>query len=56
MAAIGDRLVVRVSWRGATACAEWLTRKTGRPHRLPNDEEWSFAAADRAAARLFGAR
>ena len=44
-----DRPVVGVSWRDATAYAEWMTRKTGRPHRLPTDEEWSFAAADKAA-------
>lgn len=36
--------VVGVSWRDATAYAEWLSAKTGRRHRLPAYEEWVYAA------------
>ena len=45
--AMADRPIVGVSWRDATAYAEWLTNKTGRLHRLPSDEEWVFAAGDK---------
>jgi len=46
--AMRDRPMVGVSWRDATAYAEWMTNKTGVVHRLPTDEEWVFAAADKA--------
>src|SRR5262249_23119718 len=42
------RPMVGVSWRDATAYAEWISDKTGVPHRLPTDEEWVFAAGDKA--------
>lgn len=48
VAAAEDHPVVGVSWRDATAYAEWISRKTGLPHRLPTDEEWTFAAGDKA--------
>lgn len=40
--------IVGVSWQDATAYAAWISRKTGIPHRLPTDEEWTFAAAEKA--------
>jgi formylglycine-generating enzyme required for sulfatase activity len=40
--------IVGVSWHDATAYAAWISRKTGIPHRLPTDEEWTFAAAEKA--------
>jgi formylglycine-generating enzyme required for sulfatase activity len=43
-----DLPVVGVSWHDASAYAAWLSRKTGIPHRLPTDEEWTFAAAEKA--------
>jgi formylglycine-generating enzyme required for sulfatase activity len=43
-----DRPMVGVSWRDATAYAEWMTSRTGVPHRLPTDEEWVFAAGEKA--------
>ena len=46
--AISDRPMVGVSWRDATAYAEWITSKTGVLHRLPTDEEWVFAAGEKA--------
>ena len=41
--------MVGVSWRDATAYARWMTRITGKLHRLPTDEEWVFAAAEKAS-------
>ena len=43
-----DVPVVGVSWHDASAYATWLSRKTGVTHRLPTDEEWTFAAAEKA--------
>jgi formylglycine-generating enzyme required for sulfatase activity len=45
--AMAERPMVGVSWRDATVYAEWLTNKTGVLHRLPTDEEWVYAAADK---------
>lgn len=47
--AIADRPMVGTSWRDATAYAEWMTRRTGLLHRLPTDEEWVFAAGEKAS-------
>lgn len=46
--AMAERPMVGVSWRDATAYAEWMTNKTGVLHRLPTDEEWVFAAGEKA--------
>lgn len=43
-----DVPVVGVNWNDASAYAAWISRKTGMAHRLPTDEEWSFAAAEKA--------
>ncbi len=43
----GEMPVTGVSYRDATAYAEWRTSKTGEIWRLPTDEEWAFAAAER---------
>lgn len=43
-----DVPVSGVSWHDASAYAAWLSRKTGVLHRLPTDEEWTFAAAEKA--------
>ena len=45
--AAGDTPVTGVSHRDAEAYAAWLSRRTGEVWRLPTDEEWSFAAAER---------
>ncbi len=47
--ASADRPAVQVSWRDAEAYAAWLSRRTGAHYRLPSDQEWAFAAADRFA-------
>lgn len=43
----GDTPVTGVNYRDAIAYAAWLSRRTGEAWRLPTDEEWSFAAAER---------
>ena len=43
-----DVPVVGVSWHDASAYAAWMSRRTGITHRLPTDEEWTFAAAEKA--------
>jgi formylglycine-generating enzyme required for sulfatase activity len=45
--AFRDVPVTGVSYRDATAYAAWLSQKTGESWRLPSDEEWAFAAAER---------
>jgi formylglycine-generating enzyme required for sulfatase activity len=42
-----DMPVTGVSWRDAVAYAAWLSHRTGETWRLPSDEEWAFAAAER---------
>ena len=39
--------VVGVSWLDAIAYAEWYARQTGEDWRLPTDDEWAYAAAER---------
>jgi formylglycine-generating enzyme required for sulfatase activity len=39
--------VVGVSWLDATAYAAWYTAATGENWRLPTDDEWAYAAAER---------
>jgi formylglycine-generating enzyme required for sulfatase activity len=41
---IANHPVVNVSWQDATAYAQWLAKKTGKPYRLPAEEEWELAA------------
>lgn len=45
--ASADVPVTGVSYRDATAYAAWLSARTGESWRLPTDEEWAFAAAER---------
>jgi formylglycine-generating enzyme required for sulfatase activity len=40
----GSHPVVCVSWDDASAYAEWLAKKTGKPYRLLSEAEWEYAA------------
>ena len=44
-----DVPITGVNWHDASAYAAWMTRKTGVVHRLPTDQEWTFAAAEKAS-------
>jgi formylglycine-generating enzyme required for sulfatase activity len=40
----GRRPVINVSWDDATAYANWLSKKTGKPYRLLSGAEYEYAA------------
>ncbi|MFP8965384.1 SUMF1/EgtB/PvdO family nonheme iron enzyme [Pokkaliibacter sp. CJK22405] len=53
----GRRPVINVSWQDANAYAKWLSVQTGFRYRLPNENEWEFAArANTSTAYWWGDR
>jgi iron(II)-dependent oxidoreductase len=48
-----DQPVTSVSWFDAAAYCEWLSEKTLRLYRLPNEAEWELAARGGLESKLY---